>query len=124
MIPRKFNTLLSEVAVECNVSKDAVSDIFDHYWKQLKKQLENPEHLSVCVRGFGTFEIRKKQVEYMVHKYRRLIKTMKPNTYNKYAMLHEMSTKLEQLEKILVKCKEQELKKKHIREIQKNGKTV
>jgi len=110
--------------LECDVSKDAVSDIFDYYWKQIKKQLENPEYLSIRIKWFGTFEIRKKQVEYMIVKYKSLVKNMKPNTYNKHAMFHEVTTKLEQLEKILVKCKEQELRKKQIREIQKNGKTV
>lgn len=124
MTPRKVNTLFSGIASETGVSEEAVSDIMGFYWKAVRKELEEPEHITVRLEHFGTFEIRKKQVIYMIDKYKRIIKYMKPTTYNKHAMMAETIKKLEKLEKILVQCEEQEQKKKQIREIQKNGKTV
>jgi hypothetical protein len=124
LTPRKVNTLFSSIASEVKISEEAVSDIISFYWKEVRKELEEPEHITLRLEHFGTFEIRKKQVIYMIDKYKSLIKYMKPTTYNKHAMLDSAAKKLEKLEKILIKCEEQELKKKQIREIQKNGKTI
>ena len=124
MTPRKINTLFSSISSEVGLSVEAVSDILDFYWKEVRKELEEPEHITLRLEHFGTFEIRKKQVIYMIDKYKRIIKYMKPTTYNKHAMLDSATKKLERLEKLLIKCEEQEQKKKQIREIQKNGKTV
>lgn len=124
MIPRKVNTFFPKIALEVEISEELVEDIITFYWKEVKKQLEEPDCLTLQLTYFGTFEIRKKQVQYMVDKYKRIIKVMKPTTYNKHAMLTSVTEKLEKLEKILIKCEEQELKKKQVREIQKNGKIV
>lgn len=124
MTPRKVNTLFSEISSDIGISEDIVSDVVDFYWKEVRRELEEPEHITVRLDCFGTFEIRKKQVVYMIDKYKRIIKHMKPTTYNKHAMLAGTTKKLERLEKILIQCEEQEQRKKQIREIQKNGKTV
>ena len=124
MTPRKVNTLFSSIASETEVSEEAVSDIMSFYWKAVRKELEEPTCINLRLEHFGTFEIRKKQVIYMIDKYKRIIKHMKPTTYNKHAILASTIEKLGRLEKILVQCEEQEQKKKQIREIQKNGKTV
>ena len=121
MTPRKVNTIIPEVALDIGISEDTVADIVSFYWKEVRRELEEPEHITVRLEHFGTFEIRKKQVIYMIEKYKRTVKFMKPTTYSKHVMMDMAVKKLERLEKLLIKCEEQELRKKQIREIQKNG---
>lgn len=123
MIPRKANNLFPEVASEEGVSIEAVSDIVNFYWKEIKKELNEPSHISIRT-PLGTFEARKKQVLYLVDKYKRIVKHMKPTTYSRHTLLNLTTKKIEMLEKLLDMCEKQELKKKQIREIQKNGKIV
>jgi nucleoid DNA-binding protein len=122
--PRKVNTLHPKLALELGVSGELISDVVSFYWKEIKKALEEPEHITICIEDFGTFEIRKKQIEYQIEKYKRQIKYMKPTTYTKHVLLNIAANKLSRFEKLLTMCVAQEEKKKQVREIQKNGKTV
>lgn len=124
MIPRKVNTLYSAIAAEVGVSEELVCDVISFYWKEIKKVLEEPDHITICIEDFGTFEIRKRQVEYQIEKYKRLVKYIKPTTYTKHVLLDIATKKLKTMENMLVMCIDQEEKKKQVREIQKNGKTV
>jgi nucleoid DNA-binding protein len=124
LTPRKANTLYPKVASELRISEELVSDVVSFYWKEVKKTLENPDHIVLRIKDFGTFEIRKQQVEYQIEKYKRLVKYIKPTTYTKHILLDIAVKKLEMMEKLLVLCLAQEEKKKQIREIQKNGKSV
>ena len=124
MIPRKVNTLYPGIAAEENVSVEAVSDIVGFFWKDVKRLLDEPEHISIQIKELGTFEVRKKQVLYLIKKYSGLVKNMRPTTYARYTLLDITTKKLERLEKLLKMCELQEEKKKQVREKQKNGKTV
>lgn len=124
MIPRKVNTLFPAVAAETGVSEEEVSDIVGFYWKAVKKELDEPTHITLLLEHMGTFEIRRKQVEYQIKKQKGIIKYVNPNTYAKHIFFDSAKQKLVRLKKMLEMCKEQEEKKKQIREIQKNGKTV
>lgn len=124
MIPRKVDSFYPELASEIGVSVEAVSDAVSFFWKEIKKQLDEPEYINIGVEYFGTFEVRKKQALYMIEKYKRIIKYMKPNTYSKHAMMDKASKALEKLEKMVKLIEEQEKKKQQVRQIQKNGKTV
>jgi nucleoid DNA-binding protein len=124
LTPRKVNTLYPRIATKVAVSEELVADVVSFYWKEIKKNLEEPDHIKMSIVEFGTFEIRKKQLEYQIEKYKRLVKYIRPTTYNKHALLNIAVNKLARFEKLLKMCEEQEQKKKQIREIQKNGKTV
>lgn len=124
MIPRKVNTLYKAVAEETELSEELISDVVGFYWKAVKKELEEPDAIMIQLDHFGTFEIRKRQVEYQIKKQKRIIKFMIPSTYNKHTLMSLTVKKLERLEKLLVLIEKQEVKKKRIREIQKNGKIV
>ena len=124
MIPRKVSSLYPATAAELKVSEELVTDVIDFYWKEVKKQLEEPTHISITIEDFGTFEARKQQIEYLIEKHKKIIKHMKPTTYNKHTLMNIAVDKLGKLEGMLELCKAQELKKKQVREIQKNGKTV
>lgn len=121
MIPRKVKTLYPKIALEEGVSLEAVTDIVAFFWRDVKRMLEEPECINVQIEGLGTFEARKKQIIYLVDKYKGLVKNMKPTTYSRYTLLDITTKKLEKLEKLLELCKLQEEKKKQIRELQKNG---
>ena len=124
MIPQKVDTLYSEIASETDLSEEVVADIISFYWKEIKKELEEPNHITISIEDFGTFEIRKRQVEYQIEKYKGLVKYIKPTTYTKHVLLDIAIKKLETMQKLLALCITQEEKKKQVREIQKNGKTV
>ena len=124
MIPRKVNTLYPQIAIELGISEELVGDVISFYWKELKRELDEPSHINIVVNDFGTFEIRRKQVEYLIEKYKRLVKYIKPTTYTKHALLNIAISKLAKMEELLKMHGEQELRRKQIREIQKNGKTV
>ncbi len=121
MIPRKPNSFFKEVARELEVSEELVESVVNFYWKDARKQLTEPEDINITLMNFGVFEIRKKQVEYMIAKYKRIITGMKPTTYTKHAILNTVTEKLARMEKLLELCKQQEEKKKQVRETQKNG---
>jgi len=124
LIPRKVKEFFPKVATDQEVSEELVEDVVNFYWKEVKNQLIEPEHITLLLENFGTFEIRKKQIEVLIKEYKSLIKYAKPNTYNKHVLLNITIKKLATLEKVLIMCQEQEIKKKQVREIQKNGKTV
>jgi len=124
LIPRKVKSLYLEIAKELEVSEELVEDVVSFYWKEIKNKLEESDQINVGISEFGTFEIRKRQVEYQIMKYKGLVKYIKPTTYTKHVLLDIAVKKLERFEKLLVECEAQELRKKQIREIQKNGKTV
>ena len=121
MTPRKPNTFFPEVASELNVSEELVDSVIDFYWKDIRKQLTEPADLNIMLVEFGTFEIRRKQVEYLIAKYKSIIGGMKPTTYAKHILLNNATEKLARMEKLLELCKEQEEKKKQVRELQGNG---
>jgi hypothetical protein len=124
LTPLKVNTLFAEIASEIELSEELVSDIVTFYWKGIKQELEEPNNISFRIDCFGTFEIRKQQVIYMIDKYERILKFMKPTTYSRHVLMDLTIKKLDRLKKLLKSCEQQELKKKQVREIQKNGKTV
>ena len=124
MIPRKVKTLYPEIAAELELPEELVTDVIEFYWKEIKKELDGLTHIAITIESFGTFEARKRQVEYLIKKYKSIIKHMKPTTYSKHALMNIAVDKLERLETMLKMCENQELKKKQVREIQKNGKTV
>lgn len=121
MTPRKVDTLYSEVAGEIGVSEDLVNDVITFYWKAVKKELDEPTCVLIQLDHFGSFEIKRRQVEYQIEKQKRIIKGIKPTTYAKHTLLDIAIKKLAQLERVITLCEEQELKKKQIREKQKNG---
>lgn len=124
MTPRKYNSFFPELASELKLSETVIEDIIGFYWKEVQKQMNEPEHTILLLENFGIFEIRKRQVLYRIDKYKNIIKYAKPNTYNKYALLHQTENKLARLEKILELCILQEQRKQKVRIKQKNGKTV
>lgn len=124
MTPRKPNTLFPGIALELELSEEVVEDIVRFYWKEVQKQLNEPEHLNIQLDALGTFEMRIGTLEYTIEKYKGLIKHAKLNTYNKHALYHETVKKLERLEKMLELYNIQKQKKQEVRLKQKNGKTV
>lgn len=124
MTPLKPDSLFPEVAKELNLGEDVVEAVTGFYWKEVRNELTEPTHITVTLDSFGVFETRKKQVEYMIEKYKRISKYMKPTTYLKHKLLNITLEKLARLEKLLEMCVIQEEKKKQVRQIQKNGKTV
>lgn len=124
MTPLKANKLFPEVAKELELGEDVVEAAVDFYWKEIRKELIEPTHITISCESFGVFEARIKQIEYLIEKYTRISKYMKPTTYAKHTLLNILTEKLARLEKLLEMCKLQDEKKKQIRQIQKDGKTV
>lgn len=124
MIPRKPNSFFPEVASELDVTEELVESVVDFYWKDVRKQLTEPTDISITLIDFGVFEVRKKQVEYLIAKYKRILGGMKLTTYTKHAIFAVVTKKLARMESLLELCKKQEEKKKQVREKQRNGKTV
>ena len=121
MIPRKLNTLYPKIANESEASEELVSDVVSFYWKEIRNALEKQDHIAISIDDFGTFELRKRQVEYQIQKYTQLAEYIKPVTYTKHVLLKIAIDKLERFKRLLKKCEEQEQRKLQIRKIQKNG---
>lgn len=124
MIPRKPNSYFPEIASELDIPEELVESVVNFYWKDVRKQLAEPEKLNIVLIDFGVFEIRRKQVEYLIAKYKRILTGMKVTTYSKHAIFNVVTEKLARMEKMLELCNQQDEKKKQVRELQKNGKTV
>lgn len=86
--------------------------------------MTEPTSIAINLCGFGSFETRKTQLMKSVEDCKRQLKYMKPTTYAKHFMLDKAAKKVVLFEKLLELHKEQEEKKKRVRELQKNGKTV
>lgn len=124
MTPRKAKSFFPEIASEFDVPEETVEAIIDFFWKEIRKELTEPSHINVVVQNFGTFEARRGQLEYMRDKYKRIIRYMKPTTYNKHTLLNKAKENLERIEKLLELLRLQNEKRKQVREIQKNGKSI
>ena len=121
MIPRKAKSFYPEIAESFNLSEDLIEAVIDFYWKEIKKQLTEPEHLALLVENLGTFEVRRKPLERQIERLKGLIKHTKTATYGKHVLLNINIEKLARLEKLLELCNLQDLKKQQVREKQKNG---
>lgn len=124
MIPQKAKTVYPEISEILNLPEDVVEAVVDFYWKEIKKNLMEPDCLNLRVEDLGTFEIRRRILEREIEKYTGLIKHAKPGTYAKHMFLNSNMEKLARFEKLLELYKVQDEKKKQVRETQKNGKTV
>lgn len=58
MRPKKAKQLLPEVAEKVNLPEQAVKDIIDFYWQEVRKSLSSLKHSRVHITNLGDFTIK------------------------------------------------------------------
>ena len=58
MRPKKAKQLLPEVAEKVDLSEQAVKDIIDFYWQEVRKSLSSLKHSRVHITNLGDFTIK------------------------------------------------------------------
>jgi nucleoid DNA-binding protein len=56
--PKKAKQLLPEVAEKVDLSEQAVKDIIDFYWQEVRKSLSSLKHSRVHITNLGDFTIK------------------------------------------------------------------
>lgn len=123
MTPNKYKDFVSAVAEKMSLSEELVEDIISFYWKEIRRQLDNPEELELNLRNFGRFIIRPKHLFEQIKTYRSIVENAKPRTYAAYTILEITRKKLEGLEKLAKLYEAQEAKRK-LKKEQRNAQAI
>jgi|688.fasta_scaffold747322_1 nucleoid DNA-binding protein len=111
MIPKKANSLYTEVAEDLNIDKQLLENTIDFFYKEIRTLLSNLAHPRINVNGLGQFVVKSYSVKKGIEKYTRQLENHDTSTFSAYFNKKSIETKLDlliKMEKVLV---EQELKK-------------
>ena len=115
MIPKKANSLYTEVAEDLNIDKQLLENTIDFFYKEIRTLLSNLAHPRINVNGLGQFAVKSYSVKKGIEKYTRQLKTHDTSTFSAYFNKKSIETKLDLLIKMEKVLTEQELKKENFK---------
>jgi nucleoid DNA-binding protein len=111
MNPKKSSTLYKEVSEENNVEELLVADIIDFYYKELRSELSDLRYPRINVEGLGQFVIKERLANTYITKLTRMLPTHDVSTFKAYHNKKSMEEKLELLNRVTVKIKQEKNRK-------------
>ena len=111
MIPKKANSLYTEVAEDNNIDKQLLENTIEFFYKEVRTLLSTLAHPRINIDGLGQFVVKSYSVKKGIEKYTRQLENHDTSTFSAYFNKKSIETKLDlliKMEKVLV---EQELKK-------------
>lgn len=122
MIPKKPNSLYSEITEEFDCSEKLVDDVISFYYKTLKKRMAKIDDLRLNVEGLGHFVLKMKKVKDTIPHYEKVLSNHDTSTFGAYHNKKNIEEKLRKLKKVNVKIQE-ELEKRQKFKNEKYSKT-
>ena len=74
MIPKKAKDFIKPTAQKTNQSEDLVKAMINFYWKTIREEIVNMEHLNISVVNLGTFKVKHWKIDEVINKYNNKIK--------------------------------------------------
>ena len=99
MIPKKPNILYKQVAEDLNVSETLVDNFMTFYYKEIRKNLTELNHIRINLDGLGIMSIKPRLVTALLDKYHNSIETLNTDTIANYNYKKRIEAKVILLEK-------------------------
>lgn len=115
MIPKKANSLYTEVAEDLNVDKQLIENTVEFFYKEVRTLLSNLSHPRINVDGLGQFAVKNYSVRKGIEKYTKQLKNHDTSTFSAYYNKKSIEVKLDLLIKMEKVLTEQELKKENFK---------
>ena len=126
MNPKKYKDILKETSEELSIEQKVVKAVTDFYWDKARKSLSSLEDPHVLIDGLGTFNIKWDILQTNIHRYSEYLHNRENLVFSRYHVYKNTVDKLEKMQALEVKMKEEYEKKKNHRENkkQKNNDTL
>lgn len=126
MNPKKYKDILKQTSEELGIEQKVVKAVTDFYWDKARKSLSSLEDPHVLIDGLGTFNIKWDILQTNIHRYSEYLHNRENLVFSRYHVYKNTVDKLEKMQALEVKMKEEYEKKKNHRENkkQKNNDTL
>lgn len=104
-------------------NKNLVSDLISFYWKDVRNALSDCKGANIIVEGLGTFRAKSWKLDEIIEenekkrdRYKAIVDSQNPITFQKFAILKEYEDKLEKLYALREKLEQDKLKKEQVKQ--------
>ena len=97
MNPKKLKPLLADL--QAQYPEGLASDVLDYYWTHVRKSIISIEYPKINIENLGIFQIRMKNLDKLIFKYKASLEYLDKNNFSKYAKYNTMLQRLSVLEK-------------------------
>lgn len=97
MIPKKPNILIKEVSEDLELSEDLVDKFISFYYKDIRKQLSELNHIRINLDGLGQMVIKPKTISKLIDKCNNKINKANTYEFSGYFNKKKLESRLESL---------------------------
>tara|TARA_R100000541_G_scaffold59241_2_gene72462 strand:- start:5427 stop:5804 length:378 start_codon:yes stop_codon:yes gene_type:complete len=109
--PNTYRDYYKDVAEECEVHENLVSELVRFFYSEIRSNLENLKNTRILLPNLGTFIIRKNRLEKSIKRHKDMLGNMEKTTYTGYGNHLPVKNKLILMESAKVRV-DKELKQK------------
>ena len=122
MNPKKVKVLHTIVSEDLNIKTELVEDLIEFYYKEVRGLLSNLESPRINIDGLGQFVVKSGVVVKSTEHITKIIDSHDTSTFKAYHNLKGIEQKLDLLNKLTVKIKQETSKKSQFFKDKNNGK--
>jgi GMP synthase PP-ATPase subunit len=111
MNPKKVKVLHTIVSEDLNIKTELVEDLIEFYYKEVRGLLSNLESPRINIDGLGQFVVKSGVVVKSTEHITKIIDSHDTSTFKAYHNLKGIEQKLDLLNKLTVKIKQEKNKK-------------
>ena len=112
MNPKKYKDILKETSIELGMEQKIVKTVTDFYWDKARKSLSSLEDPHVLIDGLGTFNIKWDILQTNIRRYSEYLENRENLVFSRYHVYKSTVDKLEKMQALEIKMKEEYEKKK------------
>jgi hypothetical protein len=110
--PKKYKDILKETSIELGMEQKIVKTVTDFYWDKARKSLSSLEDPHVLIDGLGTFNIKWDILQTNIRRYSEYLENRENLVFSRYHVYKSTVDKLEKMQALEIKMKEEYEKKK------------
>lgn len=96
MKPKSYKEFIQSTGEELGVPSSTVEDCIDFFYARVRKSLVDLKHRRVHINNFGTFRVKKAELDKLYRKYKtHLVILENPETFNQMKLKKEVEQKFE-----------------------------
>jgi hypothetical protein len=110
--PKKYKDILKETSIELEMEQKVIKVVTDFYWDKARKSLSSLEDPHVLIDGLGTFNIKWDILQTNIRRYSEYLENRENLVFSRYHVYKSTVDKLEKMQALEIKMKEEYEKKK------------
>jgi hypothetical protein len=110
--PKKYKDILKETSIELEMEQKVIKAVTDFYWDKARKSLSSLEDPHVFIDGLGTFNIKWDILQTNIRRYSEYLENRENLVFSRYHVYKGTVDKLEKMQNLEIKMKEEYEKKK------------